>query len=41
MRRMDTLKRQAGFEEGRSLTIWKKQKDGLWKLVMDMGLPKD
>lgn len=28
-------------EEGRYVTIWKKQKDGNWKLVMDMGVPQD
>ena len=28
-------------EEGRYVTVWKKQKDGNWKLVMDMGVPPD
>lgn len=28
-------------EEGRYVTVWKKQKDGNWKLVMDMGVPHD
>ncbi|HEX8143982.1 MAG TPA: nuclear transport factor 2 family protein [Pyrinomonadaceae bacterium] len=28
-------------EEGRYVTIWKRQKDGTWKLFMDMGVPQD
>jgi uncharacterized protein (TIGR02246 family) len=28
-------------EEGRYVTIWKKQTDGSWKIIMDMGVPKD
>lgn len=28
-------------EKGKYVTIWKKQKDGNWRLVMDMGVPKD
>jgi uncharacterized protein (TIGR02246 family) len=28
-------------EEGRYVTIWKKQNDGSWKIIMDMGVPKD
>lgn len=28
-------------EEGRYVTIWKKRKDGNWKLSMDMGVPQD
>jgi uncharacterized protein (TIGR02246 family) len=27
-------------EEGRYVTIWKRQSDGSWKIVMDMGVPK-
>lgn len=34
-------KGQPVTEEGRYVTIWKRQKDGSWKLVMDMGVPKD
>ena len=26
---------------GKYVTIWKKQKDGAWKLFMDMGVPQD
>lgn len=28
-------------EEGRYVTIWKKQSDGSWKIVTDMGVPKN
>ena len=28
-------------EEGRYVTIWKRQGDGSWKIVMDMGIPKN
>lgn len=28
-------------EAGKYVTIWKKQKNGEWKLFMDMGVPKD
>ena len=27
-------------EEGRYVTIWKRQSDGSWKIVTDMGVPK-
>jgi uncharacterized protein (TIGR02246 family) len=27
-------------DEGRYVTIWKRQKDGSWKLSMDMGVPQ-
>jgi len=27
-------------EEGRYVTIWKRQSDGAWKIIMDMGVPK-
>ena len=27
-------------EEGRYVTIWKRQGDGSWKIAMDMGVPK-
>jgi len=27
-------------DEGRYVTIWKRQSDGAWKIVMDMGVPK-
>ena len=27
-------------EEGRYVTIWKRQSDGAWKIAMDMGVPK-
>ena len=29
------------IEAGKYVTIWKKQKDGNWRLMMDMGVPKD
>lgn len=28
-------------DEGRYVAIWKRQKDGSWKLAMDMGVPQD
>ena len=28
-------------EEGRYVTIWKRQANGSWKIVTDMGVPKD
>ena len=28
-------------EEGRYVTIWKRQSDGSWKIIVDMGVPKD
>jgi uncharacterized protein (TIGR02246 family) len=31
----------AASDEGRYVTTWKRQKDGSWKLSMDMGLPKE
>jgi uncharacterized protein (TIGR02246 family) len=34
-------KGQPVTEEGRYVTIWKRQKDGSWKLFMDMGVPQD
>jgi uncharacterized protein (TIGR02246 family) len=34
-------KGKPGTDEGRYVTIWKRQKDGSWKLFMDMGVPKD
>jgi uncharacterized protein (TIGR02246 family) len=36
-----TEKGKPGTDEGRYVTIWKHQKDGSWKLSMDMGVPKD
>lgn len=27
-------------DEGRYVTIWKRQSDGVWKIAMDMGVPK-
>lgn len=27
-------------EEGRYVTIWKRQSDGSWKIITDMGVPK-
>ena len=35
-----TEKGKPGKDEGRYVTIWKRQKDGSWKLAMDMGLPQ-
>jgi uncharacterized protein (TIGR02246 family) len=34
-------KGKPGTDEGRYVTIWKRQKDGSWKLSMDMGVPQD
>ena len=34
-------KGKPGVDEGRYVTAWKKQKDGSWKLVMDMPVPPD
>jgi uncharacterized protein (TIGR02246 family) len=34
-------KGQPVTEEGRYVTIWKRQKNGSWKLIMDMGVPQD
>jgi uncharacterized protein (TIGR02246 family) len=34
-------KGQPVTEEGRYVTIWKRQKDGSWKLFMDMGVPQN
>jgi uncharacterized protein (TIGR02246 family) len=28
-------------DEGRYVTVWKHQKDGAWKLAMDMGVPQE
>jgi uncharacterized protein (TIGR02246 family) len=28
-------------EEGRYVTIWKRQGDGSWKIIVDMGVPKE
>jgi uncharacterized protein (TIGR02246 family) len=28
-------------EEGRYVTVWKRQSDGSWKIIMDMGVPKE
>ena len=28
-------------EEGRYVTIWKRQSDGSWKIIADMGVPKE
>ena len=28
-------------DEGRYVTIWKRQADGSWKIIMDMGVPKN
>ena len=33
-------KGRPGTDEGRFVTIWKRQKDASWKLSMDMGLPQ-
>lgn len=35
-----TEKGKPGTDEGRYVTIWKRQKDGSWKLAMDMGVPQ-
>jgi uncharacterized protein (TIGR02246 family) len=34
-----TVKGTPGKDEGRYVTIWKRQKNGSWKLTMDMGVP--
>ncbi len=34
-----TEKGKPGVDEGQYVTVWKRQKDGSWKLAMDMGLP--
>jgi uncharacterized protein (TIGR02246 family) len=34
-------KGKPGVDEGRYVTVWKKQKDGAWKLAMDMPVPPD
>jgi uncharacterized protein (TIGR02246 family) len=34
-------KGKPGKDEGRYVTIWTRQKDGSWKLSMDMGLPQE
>jgi len=36
-----TEKGKPGVDEGRYVTIWKRQKDGSWKLAMDLGVPHD
>lgn len=36
-----TEKGKPGTDEGRYVTIWKRQKDGSWKLSMDMGVPQN
>jgi uncharacterized protein (TIGR02246 family) len=36
-----TEKGKPGKDEGRYVTIWKRQKDGSWKLSMDMGVPQE
>src|SRR5258708_26617516 len=36
-----TEKGKPGRDEGRYVTIWKRQKDGSWKLSMDMGVPQE
>lgn len=36
-----TEKGKPGTDEGRYVTIWKRQKDGSWKLSMDMGVPQE
>ena len=35
-----TEKGKPGVDEGRYVTIWKRQNDGSWKLAMDMGVPQ-
>jgi uncharacterized protein (TIGR02246 family) len=35
-----TEKGKPSVDEGRYVTIWKRQKDDSWKLVMDMGVPQ-
>lgn len=34
-------KGQPTTDVGRYVTIWKRQPDGSWKIIMDMGVPKD
>lgn len=34
-------KGQPVTEEGRYVTIWRRQNDGSWKIVMDMGVPQE
>jgi len=34
-------KGKPSVDQGRYVTIWKRQKDGSWKLAMDMGVPQD
>ena len=34
------VKGKPATDEGRYVTIWKRQKDGSWKLAMDMGVPQ-
>lgn len=36
-----TEKGKAGVDEGRYVTVWKRQRDSSWKLSMDMGVPQD
>lgn len=33
-------KGKPGVDEGRYVTVWKRQQDGSWKLSMDMGVPQ-
>jgi uncharacterized protein (TIGR02246 family) len=35
-----TEKGKPGMDEGRYVTVWKRQVDGSWKLAMDMGVPQ-
>jgi len=34
-------KGKPAIDEGRYVTMWKRQQDGSWKLVMDVGVPQD
>lgn len=34
-----TEKGKPGVDEGQYVTVWKRQKDGSWKLSMDLGVP--
>lgn len=34
-------KGKPSMDEGKYVTAWQKQKDGSWKLIMDMGVPND
>jgi uncharacterized protein (TIGR02246 family) len=36
-----TKEGKPGTEEGRYVTIWRRQQDGSWKIVMDMGVPQN